>query len=145
MPVEGWTPSAARTLVLPAKAAAPRGFIQAPEALRWPDKRQGDVLDYSVDLTNRLDPGDTVASFIAAVLPSEVTISETDTTGAIATVWLSLGSENLDHTVTLTANTTHGRRFVLPIALYVLPSAAITGDVAIYGQSRYGDGSVYGS
>lgn len=124
MPVEGWTPSAARTLVLPTKAATPRGFVQTPEALRWPDKRSGELLDYSVDLTARLEAGDTLASIAATISPATAAatkIIERDMTGSIITVWLNLGANGIDHLITLAARTVLGRTFVVPVALYILP------------------------
>lgn len=124
MALDGWTPSDARTLVLSRRAATPRGFIQAPEALRWPDKRAGDLTDYSVDMTAELEAGDglsTIEAIVSPSLPSPLTITETDINGDVATLWLDDGFNAVDYLVTLTCVTNFGRTFVLPIAIYIVP------------------------
>lgn len=116
------TPSPARRLIVPRRDASPRGFVPAPLRLRWPDKGPADRLDYSLDLTALLDPGDTVSAFSAAVspsLPGGLVIDATAVGGAVAIVWLGDGVAGVEYDVQMSISSAAGRYLSCAIALRV--------------------------
>jgi len=75
-----------------------------------PSKDPNEVLDYTVDWTNRLD-GDTISSSSAVLEEGDVTIDSQSFSGANQTVWLSGGTENVTSIVTLRVETAGGRTY----------------------------------
>ena len=121
-----FAPSIARTLILPRRDATPRGFIQAPGGWRWQDKHPSELADYGVDLEARLDPGDVVLLFNAAVTPSSaggLAIVDQTFTGKVVAVRLTDGVLGADYVVTFTVGTAGGAALVVPVSLRI----AITG------------------
>jgi hypothetical protein len=75
----------------------------------WPNKDPDDILDYSIDWTRLLDPGDTIAS-VTWIVPSGLTGGAELITGAITTVWLSGGTTGRTYDVTARVTTSGGRQ-----------------------------------
>jgi hypothetical protein len=75
----------------------------------WPRKDPDEVLDYSVDWTNRLDSDDidTVVWTVPAGLTS---VNETNTT-KIATIWLSGGAGSVTYELNCRVTTLGSRVF----------------------------------
>lgn len=122
------TPSPARRLVVPRRDASPRGFVPAPLLLRWPDKDAGAILDYSIDVTALLDPGDVLSAFSAAVTPSVLgglVVDSVTTSNTTATAWLGDGVAGVDYSVNLSLSSAAGRYLAVTVKLLVRPLTAI--------------------
>ena len=114
------TPSPSRRLVVPRRDASPRGFVPAPLVLRWPDKDPGAVLDYSIDVTALLDPGDVLSLMSAAPNPSVpggLVVDSTVLSDAVATVWLGDGVADVDYDVQLALSSLAGRYLPVTVKL----------------------------
>jgi len=114
------TPSPSRRLIVPRRDASPRGFIPAPLILRWPDKDPAAILDYSIDVTNLLDPGDVLTSLSAATdpsVPGGLVVDSTVLSDTVATVWLGDGVADVDYDVQLSISSEAGR--YLPVTVKV--------------------------
>lgn len=61
--------------------------------LTWPSKDPNEVLDYQVDWTARLATGETISTSTFTVPTGTVVINSSSFLGAVATVWLSGGTE----------------------------------------------------
>ena len=117
-----WSPSAARTLVLPRQAGQLRGLVPATVALRFVNKRPTARLDYSIDLRNWIDTSDTLATASAAVVPNVpggLTAEDTVITGSIVTGWLDRGVANTDYVVTFSISSEAARVFSVPVSVLV--------------------------
>jgi hypothetical protein len=76
--------------------------------LTWPNKHPLEVLDYSLNWTNRL-AGDTVVTSTWGV-PNTLTVERSVMTGANTTVWLSGGTiSDVPMVITNTITTSGGR------------------------------------
>ena len=63
-------------------------------ARSWPRKDPNDVLDYSFDWSDRLDPGDSISSAtISLATAAGLTINTQSYDTTTATVWLSGGTD----------------------------------------------------
>jgi len=84
-------------------------------ALTLPNKDSDEVLDYVVDWTLRLESGDTISTSTwefadtAGESPPDLTIDSETETAALATVWLSGGTEGLTYELTNRIVTAGGR------------------------------------
>jgi len=58
--------------------------------LKWPDKDPDEVLDYSIDWSDRLDTDDTVSTS-TWIVPTGLTEDSDTFTSTVTTVWLSDG------------------------------------------------------
>ena len=118
-----WTPSPARSLVLPVALPLPRGLIQTPIPMRWPDKRQSERLDFSVSYANRLQAHEVILFAAAAVGPSgagDLAIDEVVVSGAAVAVWHSGGQPGTDYAVRVRCRTSLGRSFESVVRLLVV-------------------------
>lgn len=80
-----------------------------------------ETLDYSVDWTNELASGETIASSNWAVSPSGPTLSGAGTSGARAFVYMAGGTAGTEYLLTNTITTsasparTHEKSIVVPV------------------------------
>ncbi|MBW4089884.1 MAG: hypothetical protein HIU82_02075 [Proteobacteria bacterium] len=108
-PPASWTPSPARTIRLWDYAGgAPIGRLPTVLPLRWPDKPAAAVLDYTLDVSALLAPGDAIAT--TAVTPSGVTMPASAVLGGRLIVWLAGGVSGTDNTIDITITTQSTRR-----------------------------------
>ncbi len=66
--------------------------------LKWPDKRPGEVLDYTIKWSARLDEGETI-SVSQWLLPDGLVKTDETVSGAITTVWLNGGAQGATYLV----------------------------------------------
>lgn len=81
-------------------------------ALQWPDKDPNEILDYSIDWTNKIDTGDTISSSTWTDFSSGGLVKGSSTFSAslnITTIWVSGGTAGKYYTITNTIDTTIGR------------------------------------
>lgn len=122
------TPSPSRRLIVPRRDATPRGYTRAPLLLRWPDKEPGSVLDYSLDIAQLLDAGDSVSAFTAATLPSVpggLVVDSTIASGTIGTAWLGDGADGVDYQVQMAFSSLAGRHLDVTVWLRVASLTSI--------------------
>jgi hypothetical protein len=103
--------------------------------LQWPEKQPGSVLDYSVDLSGEIEPGDTIVSVSAMIRPSgpdELAIggrAQGDSlyaTGSVVTIWLQGGVPGRHYLVRLLVTMTSGRVFDIMVVLAISDVLAVT-------------------
>lgn len=125
-----WRPSSARVVVLDSFVPVPRGSTTAaPQALAWPAKDPGDVLDYLFDVSAALagNDGDSIADLDVAIKPAhpgDLTVAEVAADGAVAVLWLSGGQAGTTYVVTISIITTNGRALSRSVLLPVVTFAA---------------------
>lgn len=86
-----------------------RRFTKDPDA----------VLDYTVDWSDWLIPGDWIISVVASVSPAGLVVDYTSWTDDLAIVWLSGGSVGVRYSVTVSVVTAGGREDSRSIAVVV--------------------------
>lgn len=72
-------------------------------------KTPDDILDYDVDFSRWLTPGDTIASVEVAISDGGVAIDDHDFTAQAVKVWLSGGEDRETAHVTVAITTVQGR------------------------------------
>ena len=96
-------------------------------ALRWPDKRPSEVLDYGVEWEKELaqhDPDDTIVS-ATWTIPAGLTAGAQYVEGTTAVIWLSggtAGASGTDYTLICRIVTAGGRTHEQSVKLYVKES-----------------------
>ena len=126
-----WLPSSARAVLLDGFVPVPRGTqAAAPQALSWPVKDPGDVLDYIVGIAPALagDTGDGIASVSVQITPSnagDLVLNTIAISGTQAVLWLAGGFFGTNYAVTLNISTTNGRTLARTILLPVLALATV--------------------
>lgn len=76
-----------------------------------PAKDPNDILDYQVDWSRRLDPGDTIATAAFSLTTAAgLTISSSSKTDTTATVWLTGGTASSTGVIQCRVVTTAGRQ-----------------------------------
>lgn len=121
-----WKPSSARSVVLDAFVAVPRGSVaSAPPPLNWPAKDPTDVLDYQLDISSAVvgDEGDGIAALDISISPSEpgdLSLHSAYADGTSAVIWLAEGQVGTVYTVTLLVTTSSGRTLQRSVLLPVL-------------------------
>ena len=86
--------------------------------LRWPNHAPGARLDYTLDLSAEMKAdADTVASAVF-VGGGDLVLGPVATTLATVSLWIDGGDPGTDYVVTLSVDTTAGRRFVYAVALW---------------------------
>ena len=105
----------------------PKG-AQIANVLAWPAKLLGDVLDYSLDLTNWLaDEGDTISGTpTASTVLSGLTIGALTVAGSVITVWLSSGATGATYGVNIAVVTAGGRTETFQVLLPIGADASIS-------------------
>jgi hypothetical protein len=77
--------------------------------LSWPIKAPGEVLDYAIDWTDKLVPGDTIKTS-TWVVPHGLTKVKDSVSGDVCTIWLSGGKMNNRFTIINRVETVVGRQ-----------------------------------
>jgi hypothetical protein len=84
----------------------------------WPPKLATEKLDYAVDMSARLAPGENISEVIWSA-PVALKVEQQTISGPLLTALISGGSPGHHHPVTITARTTAGRilaeRILLPV------------------------------
>lgn len=75
--------------------------------LYWPEKDPDEILDYTIDWSNRLST-DTIADSAWSV-PTDLTIVTSSKTSTTTTIWLADGIAGNTYTITHTITTAAGR------------------------------------
>lgn len=112
----------ARTLIVPRRAATPRGFVPSPLPLRWPDKEPGAIQDYSFDASNLFATGAVLAWLGVAIIPSlpgGVAVDASSIEGIVANAILSGGVAGVDYEVVLTLGVNGGPLIPVRVKLLV--------------------------
>ena len=139
-------PSAARTLTLLSPSGLPiRGVTIAPPILVWPAKGSGDVLDYSIDLTEWMrDAGDAISQTVSPTVSITPNSTAGDmvagpplVNGQLVTFAMSLGVPGTIYEVAVTVTTASNRSFTNVVALQVFtpPTGSAPGPILIGGQT----------
>lgn len=84
-------------------------------ALQWPDKDPNEVLDYVLDWSAVLAPGDTISTS-AWIVPAEVTKDSDTASDDATTIWLSGGAVG-QYLFTNRITTAGGRTFDQTVGL----------------------------
>jgi len=79
-----------------------------PEVLVWPPKGPDEVLDYSIDWSNRLDEGDSVTSATWTYAFTGIVTGQSFT-GTTTTVWLENGELDKTYVLSCEVETTNSR------------------------------------
>lgn len=108
-----YEPSAQRTISL--WSAVNVSFPSATAPLRWPDKRAGAVLDYTLDASALLAADDVLMPSVEQ-MPSGLDLLSTWAQDGLFTLWLSGGTPGTDNPISLTL-TTQSTRFLHRIVL----------------------------
>jgi hypothetical protein len=123
--------SSARSVALDGLLPLPRGVIPADlPPLVWPTKDPGDVLDYTLDLSQALagDSTEQVATVGVVVTPSgnpgDLMVGQLVGNGARAVIWLSAGVAGTVYSVQVTVGTLKGRVIGRTVLLPVQQLAA---------------------
>lgn len=77
-------------------------------ALSWPFKDPDEVLDYSIDWSNRIDAGDTIST-VTWSFPAGITKVSQSLAGNVATCFVSGGTEGVAYSIGCRVVTTGGR------------------------------------
>jgi hypothetical protein len=88
-------------------------------ALTWPDKDPNEVLDYSVDWTERLEDDDTITASEWIVPEAGINMDSDDFADSSTTIWLSGGTAGKSYSFTNRIITTQGRTIDQTIQLKV--------------------------
>lgn len=132
--------------------------------LEWPVKEVGDVLDYSLELADEVEPGDQIAQVLAAIAPTgagELVIDGNPggeqvyvSLGNVIVLWLSDGVAGRTYEVRLLVYMVSGRIFDIYIELpmsrirqvYPQPDPPNPGYSAwtVWGADMFSDNMVFG-
>lgn len=89
----------------------------------WAEMQLGSKLDFTLDFTNALDPGDTIAS-VSWTADAGLTLTSPTFTGARATAWLQGGAANTWYAVRAAVTTAAGRIHVQSFRIRITEPAA---------------------
>jgi hypothetical protein len=102
-------------------------------ALRWPEKAEESILDYSVDLGDELATGDTVTHIAASIKPAgELTIGgrsvgeQLYANGSLVTVWLQGGVAGRTYLVRLVVTCSNSKVFDILTELRVANTLGVS-------------------
>lgn len=88
----------------------------------WPTKAPADRLDYAVDFSADLLPGETLAAVSGwASVPPGLTVDGTTVIGSQGLAWLVGGTPNTGYAVDLVGVTGQGRTIGATVSLFVGP------------------------
>ena len=76
--------------------------------LKWPPKDPDEVLDYQIDWSKRLDPGDTILSSIW-IVPTGITKNSDSFADTATLIWLSAGVLDQNYVLTNRVTTVGAR------------------------------------
>jgi len=128
LPFSGWTPSASRTLMVPAPTPY-RGLLAVRGPLIWPAKAPGDVLDFVLDPSDWLaDIDDVLATGVPTLPPPQ---SDVDLTAlwwgplnGMFVIFLAGGTSGATVTVNVRLAARRGAQCDLAVTLPISTGAA---------------------
>lgn len=92
-------------------------MIAAPFTPKAPEDR----LDYGVDFSDDLLPGETIASAAWSFSPPGLVLDGTSVSGTVASAWLTAGAPLTSYAGVVIAPTSQGRTLAAEVSLFVGP------------------------
>jgi hypothetical protein len=87
---------------------------------RWPSKDPGEILDYQLDWSRRLDAGDRiVTAAFSLTVPAGLAIASQSFTDSAAKVWLTSGTAGEEAEILCRIDTEGGRTFEQSVHLAI--------------------------
>jgi hypothetical protein len=100
-----------------------RLFDRGPHLASLIHKRGEDVLDWAIDLTRWLEPGETVTGARAACLPRDLKVVQVEFAPTGLVLWLADGNDGVRHEVQAYVTTSRGKRKL--VRFYVITRSSI--------------------